>query len=281
MIQGESIRVRLERYCARNHRFVEGWLLPAAIVAIRELAKVQRQLGISGPACEIGVHHGRLFILLHLLRVQGERSLAIDLFEDQDQNIDGSGKGSRLALLANLQRYGGGTEDVELLAENSLRLTPERIVGLCGGPPRLFSIDGGHTAEATRNDLRLAHDAVCDGGLVILDDYFNPHWPSVSEGACSFFRHDNAKLTPVAIGANKFIFTKGEVAAESYRRHLLTRAHGCKVSTAFDRNVVCLDDKRTWRQRMTSHSSWLAIRETRVGRTLRLLKRLGVRWRPR
>jgi hypothetical protein len=277
----ESIHAQLDAYCRRGHRVVEGWLLPNAIVALRELAEAQRQFGVAGPSCEIGVHHGRLFIVLHLLRTEDERSLAIDLFEQQEQNVDGSGRGSRAALLENLRRHAGGIQGVELLAANSLALTAERIVDLCGGRPRLFSIDGGHTAEATCNDLRLAHDAVCDGGLVILDDYFNPHWPAVSEGACAFFSRDNANLAPVAIGANKFFFAKGETAAATYRRHLLARHSGLKTSTVFGGPVVCMDDQSTLRQRMAAHPSWLAVRNTSVGRGLRLMKRLIVASRQR
>ena len=244
-----------------------------AIEGICDLAAMQRGQGIVGPVCEIGVHHGRLFVLLHLLSGPTERSLAVDLFEMQGENLDGSGKGSRDRLLHNLRVHGCDLARVKLLAENSLRLTAERIVDLCGGRPRLFSIDGGHTAEATRNDLMLAHEVVCDGGLVILDDYFNMSWPAVSEGACAFMLHDNSVLMPVAIGANKFFFSKGEEAAAGYRRRLSETRPGTKMSTVFGRDVVCFKSP-TLRQRVTAHPRWLKMRDTQVGQALRRLKRV-------
>lgn len=265
----------LERYCNTGNRAVEGWLLHGAIAALRGLAQAQRGLGIQGPVCEIGVHHGRLFILLHLLSVGDERSLAIDLFEAQDENVDKSGKGSRERLMDNLRTHGCDLDRIELLAENSLRLTAARIVGLCGGMPRLFSIDGGHTAEATHNDMALANEAVCDGGLVILDDYFNASWPAVSEGACAFMRQADARLLPVAITANKFIFTKGEQTAEIYRDSFLKASPGSKTSMVFGRKVACFAPPAhtTLRQRVTASPAWLKIRQTPAGLALQKLKR--------
>jgi hypothetical protein len=265
----------LERYCSTGNRSVEGWLVPGAIAALCGLARAQRGLGIKGPVCEIGVHHGRLFILLHLLSASDERSLAIDLFEAQDENVDKSGKGSREHLMANLRTHRCDLGRIELLAENSLRLTATRIVELCRGRPRLFSIDGGHTAEATQNDMALANDAVCDGGLVILDDYFNSAWPAVSEGACAFMRQADARLLPVAITANKLIFTQGEHAAETYRDSFLRTWPGSTTSTVFGRKVVCFAPAppATLRRRVTASQGWIKIRQTPVGLALQKLKR--------
>ena len=120
---------------------------------------------------------------------------------------------------------------VEVVTENSLRVTPERILSLCGGRPRLFSIDGGHTAEATRNDLLLADRTACEGGLVILDDYFNSSWPAVSEGTCTFMREDRERLVPVAITSNKFIFTVGQEQAAAYRQRWLQNGTGPDMMT--------------------------------------------------
>jgi hypothetical protein len=50
-------------------------------------------MGITGNVAEIGVHHGRLFILLYLLTSPDERALAVDLFSGQERNIGSSGHG--------------------------------------------------------------------------------------------------------------------------------------------------------------------------------------------
>ena len=270
----------LDAYAKHGNKRVQGWLLPTAIEVIRQLAGLQQELGIRGPVCEIGVHHGRLFILLHLLTVPPERSVAIDLFEMQDENVDGSGKGSRDALMHNLRVHGCDLSRVELVAENSLRLTPERIGSLCGGQPRLFSIDGGHTAEATRNDLLLADRTVCEGGLVVLDDYFNSSWPGVSEGACTFMREDRTRLVPVLITSNKFIFAAGQEQAAVYRQRWLENgidphgsSAGSQLSRVFGAEVICFEAPRRLRDVATRTQLWRSIRHTPVGRALRGLKR--------
>ena len=265
----------LAAYRASGHHTVQGWLLQEAIDFICELSALQHARGINGPVCEIGVHHGRLFILLHLLCAAEERSLAIDLFEMQDENVDQSGAGSREHLMRNLQTHGCELARIDLLTENSLRLTAARIIDACGARPRLFSIDGGHTAEATRNDLMLAEQSICDGGLVILDDYFNSAWPGVSEGACAFMREDRGQLVPVAITSNKFFLTNREAAATDYQRWLVEHHGGAKRSTVFGHEVVCFEPvpPPTLRQKVTAHPGWLMIRRTPVGQALLKLKR--------
>jgi hypothetical protein len=106
----------LDRYAAGGHRKVQGWLEPVAIQLIRAAAQAQ---GCSGPVCEIGVHHGRLFLLLHLLD-PGQKAVAIDLYEDQAQNVDGSGSGDSSMLDRNLAEHGGRLGSVAKVFANSL-----------------------------------------------------------------------------------------------------------------------------------------------------------------
>ena len=256
------------RYATSGHRAVEGWLQLAAIRALLCLGEAQRKLAVTGPVCEIGVHHGRLFILLHLLTVPPERSVAFDLFDLQQENVDGSGAGSREHLLRNLRAHGCDLERIVIVTENSLRLTPDRILELCGARPRLFSVDGGHTAEITYNDLSLAARTISEGGLVILDDFFNEAWPGVAEGTCRFMdRHGG--LFAVGIGGNKLIFAASAAFAVQYRERL-GRIPGLLVkhSTAFGEPVV-LFERLTTHKRLVRTRVWKAVRDTAVGHVLR------------
>jgi len=259
----------LERYRNGGHKRVEGWLLQGAVDTICTLAEAQRHLSATGPACEIGVHHGRLFILLHLLTSPEQCSAAIDLFEvRQDENLDQSGKGNADALLRNVRDHGGDPARIRVVAENSLNLTAARIVEACGGEPAIFSVDGGHTAELTRNDLRLAHDSLRGGGLAILDDYFNPAWPGVSEGTCGFMATDNRHLEPVAITANKVLLARGSAAAAAYRRALQTAYPHAKLTKIFERPVLTFEAP-TFEERAKGSAAWQSLRVTPVGRALR------------
>ncbi len=78
----------LKKYITHGYRNVEGFFSYLALKTIAKLSEIQSQNKITGAVCEIGVHHGRSFILLHLLTNGNEKSVAYDLFEMQEQNVD-------------------------------------------------------------------------------------------------------------------------------------------------------------------------------------------------
>jgi len=82
----------------RCHHAIEGWIEHAAAHVIAYLIASQTANGISGNMMEIGVHHGRLFILLALGRQSGETSLAVDMFEQKHLNSSRFGAGRPRAL---------------------------------------------------------------------------------------------------------------------------------------------------------------------------------------
>jgi hypothetical protein len=252
---------KAKRYATRGHRSVHGWLTDAAAGMIVSLAAVQETRSVSGGCCEIGVHEGRLFVLLALLLREGERALAVDLFELQDENEDASGYGSRERLRTSLAAHGAPLDRVEILAENSMRLTADRV-GRSVGPVRLFSVDGGHTADLTRNDLEIAAASVCDGGLVILDDFMSPQWPGVTEGACAFMQR--RQLAPVAFLGNKLVLAKGDaapyVAAIGDTETVQMFGSPCKV-----RHPLSM------RERLARTELWRKLRTRSVGKLLRRL----------
>lgn len=204
-----SVSSAADVYAQRGFHRVHGWLTTQAVSLIVQIAKAQDLNGIRGPVCEIGVHHGKLFTLLHLLEREYVAG-GIDLFEAQAANLDGSGYGDRDRLLTNVGEHGGDLSRIRLLATNSQQIATQDIVTLCEGRPRLFSVDGGHTAECTYNDLNLAAESTAERGVVILDDYFNPAWPGVAEGTSQFLHDHPGALLLVAVGGNKIIFAKSD-----------------------------------------------------------------------
>ncbi|HZF81427.1 MAG TPA: class I SAM-dependent methyltransferase [Rubrivivax sp.] len=273
-----SARTSLEKYAASGHRRVAGWLSQIAVDATCVLSRQQVSMGMRGGLAEIGVHHGRFFILLHLLREPGERSAAYDLFEMQSENVDRSGEGSKSALLANLQRHADGGADAITRSRNSLHMTPAEVLNDVGAV-RLFSIDGGHTADITASDLSLAESAICSGGIVILDDYFNPSWPGVSEGTNRHFSQ-GSKLVPVCITGNKFVFTNTQEHAKAYRQALGTMQGAVsEFQEVFGARVLVLSpQQRSLKQSLAGSSLWRHMGPTRVGRlakdvALRILER--------
>jgi hypothetical protein len=76
-------------------------------------------------------------------------------------------------------------------------------------PVSFFHVDGGHSSDETYHDLSLGAAVSIVGGLVALDDYFNPSFPGVSEGTVRYLLEHPGALVPLAIGANKMIFRRG------------------------------------------------------------------------
>ncbi|CAO3457448.1 predicted protein [Azospirillum argentinense] len=252
----------LHRYIQGGHRRVDGWLSRLDASLIATVGVWQNAQGVTGSVGEIGVHHGRLFILLALARRPGERAFAIDLFDDQQFNVDQSGQGDETAFRANLVRFGIEPASVEVVKGNSLDLTWSGLAGRLGPAVRLFSIDGGHTADITRHDLGVADDSLGDGGVIVLDDYFNPEFPAVSEGMCRFMADRPGALAPFAIGDNKLLLTRPDWA-ERYRAMLvgaMPSRHYVRDTELFGQPVTVFRTPRTPMQ---------LIRQTGLTRRLR------------
>jgi hypothetical protein len=215
------------RYAVMGHYRVDGWLKDLGIQLIDAVEGRQRELGVTGHVAEIGVHHGKLFILLSLLRQPGERAVALDLFEDQDLNVDNSGRGDRERFLANLDRHHPGAPDLVVHKADSNDLDGAALRELAGGPLRVVSVDGGHTADLTEHDLTTAADAIVDGGVIVLDDCFNEVFPAVAEGAQRFLGR-RSDIRAVGAGGNKTFLCHAEHAGH-YREALVDRAEALRL----------------------------------------------------
>ena len=111
---------------------------------------------------------------------------------------------------------------------------------------------------------------------MILDDFFNPFWPGVAEGACAFMRSDNTDLVPVAITSNKFFFAKGADPAAAYREGLRQAYPDAKTSRVFGHDVLSFEAptssermRKKIRQTVATSTPWKLIRHTAAGAALR------------
>jgi hypothetical protein len=271
----------LQRYVARGHKRVDGWLNASAIDVIVRLAGIQRRLNVHGPVSEIGIHHGRLFILLHLLTDPPELSVAFDLFRRQAENVDGSGNGDVESFRKNLLKHGCDLTRIRIYAANSMQLSASNVIKESAGAIRLFSVDGGHTAGTTYHDLELAAGSLCEGGLVILDDFFNPDWPGVAEGTSRFLLQRTGALYPVVIIGNKFMFTNTPEWANQYSHDLVSyyRQRACfiKKTSAFGGEAITITPYGSPKGRLTDRvldycgntRLWESIRYTTTGKVLK------------
>lgn len=195
---------------------VEGWLNPTAAMAMMELLWYQEAHNCAGGVAEIGIYHGKSFLALVAAARATDSLFAIDLFEKQELNVDGSGSGDRGAFIANLGRF-FPEADVEIIAETSMRLW-ELQDKLQLRDLRFMSIDGGHTAQLTANDLRFADHSLSPDGVCMLDDVLKPRWTGVLTGLFEFLR-TNGDLVPIALVPNKLVLARLD-RRESYMRCL-------------------------------------------------------------
>lgn len=203
---------KLAAYLRRGSRHVEGWLTPLNAKVMAFLLEQQTKAGIVGAVGEIGIHHGKLFLVEYLSTRADEAAFAIDLFEQQQLNVDHSGQGDRRRFLDNVRVYAGSTDGLVVIGADSRQVTPEQILTQAG-QVRFISVDGGHTEDCARNDMRLAESCLTTGGIILLDDYFNQYWPDVSVGAASHLLSADARTRPFLITPNKIF-----LAEEPYHR---------------------------------------------------------------
>ena len=194
----------LQRYLQAFHR-IDGWFEYDAALLFMKYNQLAFKANELGNVLEIGVHHGLSAIAIAALRGPGKELTAIDLFEDQQkQNISASGSGDRRRFESNMREFYPDSTFIRVIARSSSELTPSDL----GSGFTFIHIDGGHSPEETYHDLKLCHDISADGGMIALDDYFNPEHPGVCEGAVEFSLRHPGGLQPLVAGYNKVLFQK-------------------------------------------------------------------------
>lgn len=211
------IQDRIKGYVTDGLPQVVGWFESESAEVVSALLVKQLDDGVGGNVAEIGVHHGKSFLLLANGVRDGESAVALDVFGDQQKNVDRSGLGDRDRFEQNVQQW-APSSDVKVVQTSSLEVEPGGAVETFGRV-RLMSIDGGHTAEITEHDLRLAESCVDDLGVVMLDDLLNSHWLGVLSGTSAYLSSQH-RLVPFAYSPNKLYLAPSFEVAEHYRKHL-------------------------------------------------------------
>jgi hypothetical protein len=196
--------MNLTEYQEQGFSSIKGWCDPGLFRALALFDNMP--INKTGGCLEIGVHHGKFFILLN--QYSTATSYAVDVFDDQFLNIDSSGRGSRAAFEENLKRcdlHGG--QSTSIIKGDSCDSSLNLVSRIGAGTMRFISIDGGHTVEHTINDLVLSQQLINNQGVVILDDILNSHWLGVIEGVGEFLR-TRPTLVPFGIGYNKLYLCK-------------------------------------------------------------------------
>ncbi|MGE3283111.1 MAG: class I SAM-dependent methyltransferase [Alphaproteobacteria bacterium] len=208
-IHDPELSRRIENFTTKIAPHVQGWVGHRMHQIVEVIGAIFIKYNISGHIAEIGVHHGLSFFLFNVLRRKHELCFAIDLFGDQHLNIDNSGMGSRSRFESHLDALLPHEKTfVRIIERDSLKFSFQEFTGLFTPTGvKLFSIDGGHTAVHVCNDLTLVQEVLVPGGFVALDDFFGPHWPSVTDGFYQFMATRNRRLRPILFFQNKLFLT--------------------------------------------------------------------------
>lgn len=160
---------RGEKYLkAVAERSIDGWFMHGSLLFYAAISKLQHNALVRGSVGEIGVHHGLGFLAAVLSSDSIEPLFACDVFNKQELNVDGSGKGSLDAFSANLAVFELKVSDVVLYKGQSTDLTPSSFPSMGLPRFRFFSIDGGHTKSITIADLSLVACYLAPGGVIAL-----------------------------------------------------------------------------------------------------------------
>lgn len=202
----DVVNKNLQNYLSTGFNKVDGWCETTLFHTVDLLSRAD--INKKGGCCEIGVHYGKLFILLNSVIDPLETSYAIDVFGRQDLNIDKSGWGSKEIFTDNLKEYDiHKGKNVTIIEGDSTDYSLGLTNIIKPGSIRFMSVDGGHTAEHVINDLNIATQLINNEGVVIVDDILNPYWMGVIEGVVGFLNR-KPTLVPFALGHNKLYMAK-------------------------------------------------------------------------
>jgi SAM-dependent methyltransferase len=213
----------LRAYWRDCFKQIQGWTDSRLLEYLVLLGEIQHTRCVKGNIAEIGVFDGRFFLALAHLAAPHEKCVAIDVFEDQQYNIGSSSPGAPKNFESNWEHFAPQDAALVVIRADSLSLTIADRIDICRqhGPFRLFSIDGGHTADHVENDLAFAQDTLAPGGVIIADDYLHPHWHGVTEGVQNFVARRTSKMKPFLFIGNKLFLCSVSVHA----RYLQTFAN--------------------------------------------------------
>jgi hypothetical protein len=197
---------------------IPGWLHPDDVDLTWRVLRSQDARRIRGDVLELGVYKGRYVALLCALTAEpGDRVVGVDgFFERHGVLLSDDWREKAIQDIRIAVRSVAGTDArLEIVPADTMNLTAADIGRLTTSGFRFVSVDAGHEAENVLNDLRLVSARLVDGGIVAVDDAFNPVVPGVIEGVCRYMMLDGRpRLVPVAIGRNKLFMTSSGAYAE-------------------------------------------------------------------
>lgn len=196
---GESDRAFVQQFLHK----IPGWLSDYTALRIMELMRWQSNVGITGPAFEIGVYAGRCFaVLLREAASVGDTTVGLDTFHRVDE-----------ATVRGHLGVAGNAPNVRFAHGRSVEYDKDRLLAVLGRSTRFISVDGSHLLEDVRHDLAVSESVLSDFGIIACDDFLNPVRMGVSQ-AIHEQLSSGTDLVPFAYIQNKLFLCRRPVHSD-------------------------------------------------------------------
>jgi hypothetical protein len=174
---------------------VEGWFEGGDLILFFVINAIQQNISIDGDICEVGSHHGKSAIALAKFATPTQRLWIFDLFYEDPGGPN---------LRANLAKY-----CPEVLPRLSIQVGNTREIQslpteMAAESLRWLHIDANHEYDWVMNDLTLFTSRVRQGGIIVMDDFFNHEFPGVPVATVEFLLSPaGTDIRPFASSPNK------------------------------------------------------------------------------
>jgi len=147
----------------------------------------QEAAGIKGALAEFGVYKGRSAMLLATFARPGEELYLVDVAASY---LD------REKIAEVFPSYKFIQSDSGEFIKVALGNKPSRTFRFCHS-------DGSHTFDNVARDLKVAEQILSDDGILVFDDYYNPHYPQVAAALFTYLAQNQTTLRVFLVGSNK------------------------------------------------------------------------------
>ena len=176
----------------RDFSDIPGFVIPESMAIWDFFLSKQREDGKTGSLMEIGVYRGKSALMLAMHARPEELLFLIDP--------------SRFVDEAEITLRRVKSENLQIIrAKSSASVSWRSAQNRCC---RWIHIDGDHKAKTVDNDLRLASKLLADDGIICVDDFFSPRYPSLTYAVCQFLEHHGPEFQMFLCGFNKAYLTR-------------------------------------------------------------------------
>ncbi|MFN4142964.1 class I SAM-dependent methyltransferase [Aestuariivirga sp.] len=204
-------------------RPVEGWFTDEAAAIWDCLLTYQRSAGVSGNLLEIGVWKGKSALLSVIHAQPNDIQLLVDPLDLKE-------------ALSHIRRTRPNAK-VDVFRGISRHLRKHSEYRNMLSSFRWIHIDGRHSAQDVDVDLRLADDLLSDDGIVVLDDFFTPNYPQVTQAVFHYMFLNPSSFRLLLCGFQKGYLTR-PLANAGYVDYVKTSLYRDMCQRGIDRITI-------------------------------------------